>query len=228
MHLSCSVLVFTFVFVYLYLKLNLYFEMIFNGRKSSDWVVAAHCHRPHTLESPASSSTLARTKLISTCCFLLVVFYLLFSTCCFLLVFVAFWVWYYSSLWPPRWNRRSWTRPCCSLYLYLCGCSVSNCRKLHVWHSNGQSWYNPLYSVSLFVSHQYPLSYWGVEVDYAQNSMFNIAMAKVSTTVLCYPLTFSCSCINFYHLWHLWQVADADQDWKNDNTRKTCHANSKG
>ena len=33
--------------------------MIFNGRKSSDWVVAAHCHRPHTLESPASSSTLA-------------------------------------------------------------------------------------------------------------------------------------------------------------------------
>ena len=41
--------------------------MIFNGRKSSDWVVAAHCHRPHTLESPASSSTLARTKLFSTC-----------------------------------------------------------------------------------------------------------------------------------------------------------------
>ena len=118
-------------------------------------------------------------------------------------------------------KERSWTRPCCSLYLYLCGCSVLNCQKLHVWHSNGQSWYKPLYSVSLFVSHQNPLRYKGVEVDCAQNSMSNVAVAKVNTTLLYYPGTFSCS------LTH-WQVVDTDQDWRNDNTWKTCHANSKG
>ena len=109
--------------------------------------------------------------------------------------------WYFTTRVCGLTKERSWTRPCCSLYLYLCGCSVLNCQKLHVWHSNGQSWYKPLYSVSLFVSHQNPLRYKGVEVDCAQNSMSIVAVAKVNTTLLYYPGTFSCSCINFYHLW---------------------------